>query len=234
MKYIFTYTVLHILNIIILCLVLFLVYIQFIAEYKEGFENTKKYTFIHVPKTGGSALNKVLEKYKKDFDLYSNHFHNMVATKYNRPVLCIREPVDRFVSLYKYWRQYITDAVPNIDTSVKHFIHLLKNESKYLLIHPIISEYHYFQQANYIDSSVYPYAVIMTYDKYNMEKKTNNLLDYLNITEYMVSLPVQNVSKETDVYLDNEDLEFIRYKYKDDFKLWYEIQNHPEKFLKVL
>lgn len=50
----------------------------------------------------------------------------------------------------------------------------------------------------------------------------------------MVSLPVQNVSKETDVYLDNEDLEFIRYKYKDDFKLWYEIQNHPEKFLKVL
>jgi hypothetical protein len=81
---------------------------------------------------------------------------------------------------------------------------------------------------------VYPYAVIMTYDKYNMEKKTNNLLDYLNITEYMVSLPVQNVSKETDVYLDNEDLEFIRYKYKDDFKLWYEIQNHPEKFLKVL
>ena len=238
MKYIFTEIGLHKINIIILSLVFILLCIQLYATTSkgfEGFENTRRYTFIHVPKTSGSALHKVLDKYPKNFDVYSNHFHNMVATKFNRPILCIREPTDRFLSIYKYWRQHAPKFYPKINTSLKYFIQLLKKKSKFLLVGnpPFLSEYHYFQQVNYIDPSVYPYSIIIMYDKNQMEAKTNALLKYLEITEKDVPVPVKNVSLKTDVQLDDEDLQYVQEKYKDDYQLWDELQQHPEKFLKI-
>lgn len=240
MKYIFTEIGIHKINIIIMCLVLFLLCIQSIAPLysttTEGFENTKHYTFIHVPKTGGTAINKILENYSDNFDLYSNHFHNMVATKYNRPILCIREPTERFLSIYKYWKQHVHKFYPKINTSIKYFIKLLKENSKFLLFGnpPFLSEYHYFQQSQFIDPSVYSYSIVLIYDKEKMEKKINTLLKYLNLSKQPVSLPFKNVSKDTNVELDEEDLQFIQQKYYNDYQLWNDLHQHPDKFLKVI
>jgi hypothetical protein len=204
---------------------------------REGFKEIKKYTFIHVPKTGGSAMHKVLEKHSQHFDLYSNHFHNLVATKYNRPVLCIREPTDRFISIYKYWKQHVPKFHPKIDTSVKHFIQMLKTDAGELLIGnpPFLSEYHYFPQSHFIEPSVYSHSIVVLYDKHNLQQKTGKLLKYLEITgSQTIQMPVERVSENAEVKLDEEDRKFIREKYREDYELWEILNRQPEKFKKVL
>jgi hypothetical protein len=203
-------------------------------SYFENFETTIKYTYIHVPKTGGSSIIKFLNNYSEYFDCSSHILHNIVATTFNRPILCIREPIDRIKSQYKYWRQhkeFYTDK-----TSFKHFINLLKNNSNDLFVeNNTITEYHYFPQYYYIDPSVYKYAVILAYDKDTMNDKVNQLISYLLIPNRSIELQKDNVSVEIDnIEIDNEDMDFILTIYKNDFQLWDDLKNKPELFLKVI
>jgi Sulfotransferase family len=227
-------------NIVVPILVLFailIIYFTFKPCLMESFENTKKYTFIHVPKTGGTAINKLLQNnYSSYFDLYSNQYHNMVATKNNRPILCIREPTDRFLSIYNYWNTHVNEYHQNVDTSFKNFVHLLKTDSDSLLFGypPILSEYHYFPQSSYIDPSVYSHAIVITYDKNKLEDKVNSLLEYLGISNNNNnSLTQETVSNHTDVNPDSEDMNFIRERYNDDYLLWNKLNKQPDLFLKV-
>jgi hypothetical protein len=203
---------------------------------KEHFTSTKKHTFIHVPKTGGTSINKLLEReYPSHFDLYSNQYHNIVATKFNKPVLCIREPTDRFLSLHNYWSTFVNDHHEGVDTSLKNFISLMKQNSPTLLFGnpPVLSEYHYFKQSNYIDPSVYPYSVVLTYDKDKLESKVNALLNYLNISKKYNTLPKETVSKKTNETPDGDDLNFIKDRYYEDYLLWDKLNQNPGAFLKV-
>jgi len=225
---------------IVFILVIWIIVILFpcSTSVREYFNQTNKYTFIHVPKTGGSAIHKVIKKkYPEYFDVYSNHFHNLVATQYNQPILCIREPIDRFVSIYKYWKQGVRKHHPTIDTSVKYFIYCLKNNSDKLLFGnpPILSEYHYFPQSYYLSPNVYSYATVLVYDKTNMEEKLHTLFEYLQLENPdSFKLKKKNVSKKTEVVLDEEDIEFIHNRYHDDFVLWDNLNQHPEMFKKVI
>ena len=224
--------------IILLLLLLFLFILQ--SNFTlEGYENHKMYTYVHIPKTGGSSIIKYLKKYSEHFDLKSNHFHDIIATKQNNPVLCIREPMERFYSMYKYWKQHIHDQYPEIDDSVKNFINLVNKKSNYLVLgpsnQPFIHKQHYMPQSTYLKSDVYRYAIVIKYDKENMGDKMNKLLDYLHIKNKNIKLLRENVSKYDDIeLLDEEDREFIMNTYYTDFELWNHIQKNPHLFLKVI
>ena len=111
----------------------------------------------------------------------------------------------------------------------------MKKRSNLLLFGdpPIMSEYHYFPQSNYIDPSVYSNSIVVTYDKDKLEDKVNALLKHLNISNIHNSLGQETVSQHTDVIPDDEDLKFIKEKYKDDYALWSNLNQQPDQFLKV-
>jgi hypothetical protein len=236
-NYLFTNLILFLFFILVLWAIIFFSPFSS-SSVREYFNQTHKNTFIHVPKTGGSAIHKVMKKkYPDNFDVYSNHFHNLVATQYNQPILCIREPIDRFLSIYKYWKQNVHDFYPMINTSVKYFIYCLKNNSDKLLFgNPsILSEYHYFPQSYFIAPDAYPYSIVLIYDKTEMKEKLQSLFEYLNLENpENFKLKMNNVSKKTDIILDEEDLHFIYNRYHDDFVLWDKLNQQPEMFKKVI
>mgnify|MGYP001308426583 CR=1 FL=1 len=64
--------------------------------------DNEKYTFIHPTKTGGSALEFY---FKKNYSnkIYNNG-HSLKCNSSANPIIIIRDPIDRIISMYKYWK----------------------------------------------------------------------------------------------------------------------------------
>jgi hypothetical protein len=65
----------------------------------------------------------------------------------------------------------------------------------------------------------------------------SELLDYINVKNKMISLPRYNITRSKEgenVILDEEDLNWIREHFKEDFDLWNKLHNQPELFLRVI
>ena len=60
------------------------------------------YTFIHIPKCGGSPVENYFEQHYSDRIFGTTH--KWLSTKDNNPIVIIREPIERFISLYYYWK----------------------------------------------------------------------------------------------------------------------------------
>ena len=102
----------------------------------------KRLTFVHIPKSGGNSL---LQALKSQFDenevspfifegkteingsagykLIAGHIGFSVAETFDAPIVTVlREPVDRVISLYYYWRSH--NAGPKIlqDMTLEEFV----------------------------------------------------------------------------------------------------------------
>ena len=84
-----------------------------------------KIVHMHIPKTAGTSVNGAFfalygkaricpARYEPDFkdvdldgyDFFTGHIGYDVASKLGPPVVCLlRDPIDRFISVYYYWRQ---------------------------------------------------------------------------------------------------------------------------------
>lgn len=76
----------------------------------------KGYTFIHVNKCGGKSINDILSKYSKDYNLIYQEVHGLVGRPVTKKtpgklILFVRDPIDRFISSYWYFRRnhYLPD-----------------------------------------------------------------------------------------------------------------------------
>ena len=95
---------------------------------------------------------------------------------------------------------------------------------------------HYYPQVHWIKQDVYSNTIVITYEE-DLNNKINALFDYLNIPNKNIKLEHNNVTRKKEgeeVVLDDEDIQFIKERYKDDFELWENALNHPEMFKKVL
>jgi len=91
---------------IIFFLFFFLIFqIYFKYSKKESFSNeNKKLIFIHIGKTGGGTIQKILNNYNikfKNFHLRNNYVYN----KNKKYLLSIRNPISRLISAWN-WRKY--------------------------------------------------------------------------------------------------------------------------------
>ena len=101
-------------------------------------------THLHIPKTAGTSLRESIALAHPDLkvqqipdpqqvqpgadtDVISGHFSYDNAASYGKPVITVlRHPVDRFVSIYFFWRQlYERDIERTRKTSLAHHLSLL-------------------------------------------------------------------------------------------------------------
>lgn len=102
-------------------------------------------THLHIPKTAGTSLRESISlahpelkvqqipdpqkvQPDADTDVISGHFSYVNAAEYDKPVITVlRHPVDRFLSIYFFWRQlYEREVERTRKTSLAHHLSLLE------------------------------------------------------------------------------------------------------------
>ena len=201
-----------------------------------------KYKFIHVPKTGGSAVECFLKPY---FNTIIGFGHDNICRDNENPVIIIRYPVERFVSLYYYWKYgSVQGNFKRDDTwlkkfkgfTIKDFMSLIENKSYKNLYSDFTWDQHFLPYSEWIDEESYSKTTVIMYVP-DLEKKIYELLDYIKAPtiEKCVQLKKINVSRKgEEVNLDKQDIEWIKKHYKGDFELWDKLHNKPELFRHII
>lgn len=200
-----------------------------------------KYTFIHPTKTGGTACENYFSNYYNNYIVGIGHDHKCTNT--NNPIILIRDPIDRFISMYKYWKNGAVDTIfkrnENFinkynEVNIKKFIELLQNNPKELY-YEFTWDVHFAPQVNWINNTDYHNIIIIKYAK-NLNKKINHLITILEIPNKNIELNLLNITKNTDesICLDIDDIHFIKDFYKKDYELIEKINNNPELFKLVI
>ena len=196
-----------------------------------------KITFIHIPKTGGVSITSYLESYEKYFNVLG-HYEEHISSDEKKYLVVIREPLDRFKSIYQYWRQNcLKDGLCDSNASVKMFISYIKEGNVAMLHVSNIDDVHYLPQCQYIENTDYfSNMLVIMFDKSTeaMEAKMLDMLTFLHIpVKDGVKLEHKNVSDTSEHSLDEEDMAFLTYYYSDDFILWGKLNNEADLFWHV-
>ena len=213
---------------------------KFINIFNSDKKDNKKYTFIHPTKTGGTALEQYFSKN------YRNHIsgsgHSNKCNSCDNPIIIIRDPIERIISMYKYWKngaisgRYQRDEawiqrVKDID--FENFINLIDRNDP-LLFHTFTWNQHFVSYSEWITEKDWKTTIIILYDS-NLNNRLNNLFEYLKIPNKNINLNHVNVSKKVDDIILTETIKNkIKKIYKYDFYLWENILNNEELFLKII
>ena len=197
-----------------------------------------KFTFVHPTKCGGTSIYDVLVKH------YSNYFilrmHNTVCLDNNNPIILVRDPVDRFKSMYNYWKygsERYNQRSPEYKSqikimNIKDYINLIKIKSP-LLNNSYTWDKHYAPITDWIKVSNYKNLIIIKYCK-DLNIPFQKMINFFNIPNLNISIPHSNISNtKENIILDDEDLQFIKEYFKKDYELIDLINTNPTLFLEV-
>lgn len=202
---------------------------------KKVIPNNKKFTFVHPTKCGGTSIYDVLKKY------YSKYFilnlHNTICNDNNNPIILVRDPIDRFKSMYKYWKygsEKYSKRTPRYQSyiknmNIKNYIQLIKIKSP-LLNNTYTWDKHYAPITDWIKVSNYNKLIIVRYCK-DLNLPFQKMINAFNIPNLNILIPHSNVSKNKEqIILDDEDLQFIQEYFKKDYELIELINTNPRLF----
>lgn len=201
---------------------------------------SEKPGFLHITRTGGTAVKRfILENYKDYFSLdglEDNRF--LDSSFFDNPFLILRDPLDRFISLYYYW---IYGSEINKSTtprySMSDFILFLNKRSCELITkHTNFETFR--EQADWIKPGDYKKTVVILY-KENLSNSMIELLNYHNIPVGSSKLNLLNFAlnraKKLKIYYFAKSINlFLSKKYAADIELYYRVINHPGLFKKVI
>jgi hypothetical protein len=228
--------------IIIISSTLFTYYIFFNNKKKTNSISNAKYTFIHPTKTGGTACETFFNEHYSEF--IKGRGHDNKCMNNNNPIIIIRDPIERFISMYKYWKYGSLDIdkykrnsifLQNYNNyTIKDFIRLIKNKQHEDLYQSFTWNQHFEPIKKWVNNTKYENIIVILYTK-NLNEKINKLLDTLKIQPKPVKLPILNVSNNKEnIQIDDNDILFIKSYFADDFTLYNDAKNQPELFKHVL
>jgi hypothetical protein len=184
--------------------------------------------FVHVPKTGGISFSKSL--------CIQNLPHVSRCEAGVESVVVIREPLDRFQSMYRFWKYGSNGCVRAPGQferySVGDYIDMICNRSRVLLT-SFTREEHYLPQSYWLPEESYSSSIVVRYCA-DMEGPVRSLFSYLGISVPFSTFNRLNVSKGVPVVLSVEEEMWVREYYKVDFELWAKLQCQPALFKKVV
>jgi hypothetical protein len=196
-------------------------------------KNTK-YTFVHPTKCGGCAVEDFLNENYSHYFSTEGHYNKC---KYdNDSIIIVRDPVDRFKSMYKYWKygserhQINEEHIENFkDVNIKTFISMIKNNSNNLIT-KFTQDIHYKPITHWINTT-YNNIIILKYNK-DLNNTIQKMISKMNIPNKVNKLVKHtNISKTTEeIVLDDDDLLFIKKYFISDYYLIYLINKHPKMF----
>lgn len=223
----------------------------FCLPHELGPDSPGLFAFIHPTKTGGTAVEKYLNiNFPRHISGNSHLNRADDAIRLGKiPIVIIRDPVDRFKSSYYYWKNgaatgpYVRDKKwrPAVD-SIKGYIDLLKTDDvaeREVLNTWFTNEEHYAQQSDWTPKASWPVTIVVLYSKMHLMTHVRLLLQKIGLIgagDPLPDLPIVNPSKrdKEPVALDDEDMDFLRDYYKDDFEMWYHANNNPSMFRVVI
>lgn len=186
-----------------------------------------KYSFIHPSKCGGKTIEEWINKNELS-NIFLYDWHNIMCETTNNPIIILRDPVERFKSLFRFWKRG-TNIHSRSDTfiekhkniNIKDFINMIiqKDDELYGLSN---WQKHFSTQTTWIPKETYSSTIVIIYSRKILNEKFFNLLQDLNIDISDKSkLPLTNISikMNNDDELDEDDLNWIKEYYKSDFEL---------------
>jgi hypothetical protein len=212
-----------------------------------GPSQQKKYTFVHVTKSGGTAFYSYFTKHLSEW-FEGNRKHTLLCDKYTNPILILRHPVERFLSMYKYWKNGSDMHRPKQTSdkiraaTIKDFIDIFKRgrDNPAILKEELYGrnylwDAHYKPTDHWINGVDWKYITIIVYTKHLENIIPDKLCATLNIPVPEARLETVNVSiAKEPVMLDDEDIAFIKEQYAADYKLWDAVHTSPELFHAVI
>jgi hypothetical protein len=177
---------------------------------------TKPYLFVHPTKCGGRAFAEYISKN----NLPIGHAeHKPICCDHPRPIIILRDPIDRFISMYNYWRNG-SDLSPTVSTeeSVDEYIELIEQKNEKLVRNNITGVVHYDPQACWIHPDDFSKTIVIRYTS-NLGPSITRLLGHLGIQVPYEPFPKINVSIKTTTHLTEAQMNWVREYYKHDFYL---------------
>lgn len=220
---------------LIFLLALLVIIICYCKKNNFDYFQNEKVAFLHIPKTGGTSIQKFLKKY--DIDVLS---HKKLESGDQYPIIftVMRDPISRFESAfwhhmtldsddhyYKKWDAWSTMRQDFSDPN--NFIYSLTNptDAKHLKAKKYFEYAHFRPQHTYIPNSIPENLIILRQENLDQEfKLLCNELGFNGTLKYENKTP-----DHSDIKLNENSIDFIKKTYEKDYKILE--KNEINKFL---
>ena len=203
---------------------------------KQGFTNVHKFPkgslhFIHIPKTGGTAIVESLKKKGLDIQPFASHSGLVKNISYPYVFTIIREPTERFLSAFwhhqtlgspdHYWNYDAPSSqIRHFIDNPNDFINALKDSTNkyHNIVNKDFNKFHHFVTQ----------ASLLLDENDNIDPRINDIFIYSDNLSQELGLPIEKLNvtpKHQNITLTKDSLEFLKKHYKRD----YEIYNYVKK-----
>jgi len=204
-----------------------------------------EYGFVHIPKNGGTSVCEFLHKnYPKTFVCNTINgkapYHSLTTAHADVPIVIIRNPVDRFLSAYYYWRngpingphKKVYKDHPYTDLTIDQFIDLLQ-KNKSIVNSSITWDVHFNPQYYWIKEEDYAKTIVIRYVK-DLSDSIYSLVDYLKLPKYQYPMQKINTCCYNPIELSKYSLDYINSVYYKDFALWQSVLSKDNIFKLII
>jgi hypothetical protein len=193
-----------------------------------------RYAFIRPTKVGGTSVGEFLSQHYSSYfyrphpDLYVHHTH---CGDVDHPVIIFRDPVQRFYSIFKFWK-FGSESNPrnpkflreHEHLNINDFIRFIQDKQFRTLQAGFFRSLHVTPQS-YWYTGFLENIIVIKYSQ-DLQKPINKLLDFLNIEKKPTPLLPKNISKNiSEELLSNQNLKWINQYFRRDYELLDMIEN---------